>query len=117
MVNYEAARAICQMRGVTAAELYRPIAGALIPLNRLIPSLIHHAIPVLSLFLSSPKGTLKFAAIRTLAQLAQVNPAAVQSCNLDMEKLINDDNRSVATFAITTLLKVRSFSIPRPIAL
>jgi hypothetical protein len=25
-----------------------------------------------------------------------------------MEKLINDDNRSVATFAITTLLKVRS---------
>lgn len=28
MVNYEAARAICQMRGVTAAELYRPIAGA-----------------------------------------------------------------------------------------
>jgi hypothetical protein len=64
---------------------------------------------VLSLFLSSPKATLKFAAIRTLAQLAQVNPAAVQSCNLDMEKLINDDNRSVATFAITTLLKVRHF--------
>lgn len=27
MVNYEAARAICQMRNVTAAELYRPIAG------------------------------------------------------------------------------------------
>lgn len=66
---------------------------------------------VLQLFLTSPKATLKFAAIRTLAQLAQVNPAAVQSCNLDMEKLINDDNRSVATFAITTLLKVKPFTI------
>ncbi|KAL8292151.1 hypothetical protein RQP46_001617 [Phenoliferia psychrophenolica] len=86
MVNYEAARAICEMKNVTPAELYRPIA-------------------VLQLFLSAPKSTLKFAAIRTLAQLAQVHPTAVQTCNLDMEKLINDDNRSVATFAITTLLK------------
>lgn len=45
--------------------------------------------------------------MRTLAQLAQTQPAAVQTCNLDMEKLINDENRSVATFAITTLLKVQ----------
>jgi len=60
---------------------------------------------VLQLFLSSPKSVLKFAAIRTLAKLAQTHPNAVQTCNLDMEKLINDDNRSVATFAITTLLK------------
>ncbi|GAA5823565.1 hypothetical protein JCM11251_000682 [Rhodosporidiobolus azoricus] len=86
MVNYEAARAICDMKNVGAQELQRPIA-------------------VLQLFLSSPKATLKFAAIRTLAKLAQTHPNAVQVCNLDMEKLINDDNRSVATFAITTLLK------------
>ncbi|GAA6031128.1 hypothetical protein JCM8097_004017 [Rhodosporidiobolus ruineniae] len=86
MVNYEAARAICEMKNVGAQELQRPIA-------------------VLQLFLSSPKATLKFAAIRTLAKLAQTHPNAVQVCNLDMEKLINDDNRSVATFAITTLLK------------
>lgn len=86
MVNYEAARAICEMKNVGASELHRPIA-------------------VLQLFLSSPKSVLKFAAIRTLAKLAQTHPNAVQTCNLDMEKLINDDNRSVATFAITTLLK------------
>lgn len=67
---------------------------------------------VLQLFLSSPKATLKFAAIRTLAKLAQTHPNAVQACNLDMEKLINDDNRSVATFAITTLLKVRLLCAP-----
>lgn len=27
MVNYEAARAICEMKNVTAAQLTRPIAG------------------------------------------------------------------------------------------
>jgi hypothetical protein len=36
-------------------------------------------------------------------------PTAVQSCNLDMENLITDQNRSVATFAITTLLKAIYF--------
>lgn len=29
MVNYEAARAICEMKNVGASELNRPIAGAL----------------------------------------------------------------------------------------
>ncbi|CAO1633971.1 unnamed protein product [Parajaminaea phylloscopi] len=86
MVNYEAARAICEMRGVTASDLSRPIA-------------------VLQLFLSSSKQTLRFAAIRTLAKLAQTQPAAVAACNVDMENLITDPNRSVATYAITTLLK------------
>lgn len=86
MVNYEAARVLCEMRGLTTAELSRPIA-------------------VLQLFLSSSKSTLKFAAIRTLAKLAQTQPEAVQSCNVDMENLITDPNRSVATYAITTLLK------------
>lgn len=86
MVNYEAARVLCELRGVTTAELAKPIA-------------------VLQLFLSSSKSTLKFAAIRTLAKLAQTHPAAVQTCNVDMENLITDTNRSVATYAITTLLK------------
>ncbi|CAD6891270.1 unnamed protein product [Tilletia laevis] len=86
MVNYEAARALCELRGITAGELSRPVG-------------------VLQLFLSSPKPTLKFAAIRTLAKLAHSHPAAVQSCNVDMENLITDPNRSVATYAITTLLK------------
>lgn len=33
------------------------------------------------------------------------HPAAVTACNLDLEGLIADPNRSVATLAITTLLK------------
>ena len=61
---------------------------------------------VLQLFLSSPKPTLKFAATRTLAGLALIHPASVATCNVDLENLISDPNRSVATYAITTLLKV-----------
>ncbi|KAK0532698.1 coatomer subunit gamma [Tilletia horrida] len=86
MVNYEAARALCELRGITSNELSRPVG-------------------VLQLFLSSPKPTLKFASIRTLAKLAHTHPAAVQACNVDMENLITDPNRSIATYAITTLLK------------
>ncbi|KAI8149508.1 adaptin N terminal region-domain-containing protein [Fennellomyces sp. T-0311] len=86
MVNLEAARAICAMPDASQKELYP-------------------AISVLQLFLSSPKPTLRFAAIRILSNLSLTKPAAVSPCNLDMENLITDQNRSIATFAITTLLK------------
>ena len=61
---------------------------------------------VLQLFLSSPRPTLRFAAVRTLNKVAMSQPASVASCNLDLENLITDVNRSIATLAITTLLKV-----------
>ena len=64
------------------------------------------AYTVLQLFLSSPKSSLRFAATRTLASLALSHPASVATCNVDLESLISDSNRSVATYAITTLLKV-----------
>ncbi|KAI9227982.1 MAG: adaptin N terminal region-domain-containing protein [Piptocephalis tieghemiana] len=86
IVSYEAAKLICSMPSASARELYP-------------------AVNVLQLLLSSPKATLRFAAIRTLNGLAQRVPAAVQTCNLEMEGLISDGNRSVATLAITTLLK------------
>lgn len=86
MVNFEAARAICEMKSVPAAQMSK-------------------AISVLQLFLSSPKPVLKFAATRTLAALALTHPTGVATCNVDLESLIADSNRSVATYAITTLLK------------
>ncbi|RIB01705.1 Clathrin/coatomer adaptor, adaptin-like protein, partial [Gigaspora rosea] len=86
IVNFEAAKAICNIKDVTSKELYP-------------------AINVLQLFLSSPRFTLRFAAIRTLNKLAMTHTTSVQPCNLDMENLITDQNRSVSTFAITTLLK------------
>jgi len=65
---------------------------------------------VLQLFLTTPKPVLKFAAARTLATLALTHPACVAICNIDLETLIADPNRSVATYAITTLLKVQTRS-------
>ena len=86
MVNFEAAKAICTLRDVTDAEMTQ-------------------AIHTLQLFLTSPRAVTKFAAIRILHNVASFKPQAVQSCNPDIEALISNSNRSIATFAITTLLK------------
>ena len=53
----------------------------------------------------------RFAAVRTLNKVAMKHPAAVTACNLDLENLITDVNRSIATLAITTLLKVPAAAI------
>ncbi|KMU88125.1 coatomer subunit gamma-2 [Coccidioides immitis H538.4] len=86
MVNFEAARAICDMRDVTDAEAAQ-------------------AVHILQLFLSSPRTTSRFAAIRILHSFASFKPHIVNTCNQDIESLISNPNRSIATFAITTLLK------------
>lgn len=86
MVIFEAAKAITELNGVTTRELTP-------------------AITVLQLFLSSSKPVLRFAAVRTLNKVAMTHPMAVTNCNIDMESLISDQNRSIATLAITTLLK------------
>ncbi|KAB0375836.1 hypothetical protein FD755_012479 [Muntiacus reevesi] len=65
---------------------------------------------VLQLFCSSPKPALRYAAVRTLNKVAMKHPSAVTACNLDLENLITDSNRSIATLAITTLLKTGSES-------
>lgn len=91
MVVYEAARAICHLAevgtvGIGSKELFPAV-------NALQVMLVNH------------RPALRFAAIRTLNRLALSYPVAVSPCNLDMENLITDANRSVATLAITTLLK------------
>ncbi|PNS19595.1 hypothetical protein CAC42_7439 [Sphaceloma murrayae] len=86
MVNIEAAKAICDLPDVSDAE-------------------VNQAVHVLQLFLTSPRAVTKFAAIRILHQFASFKPDAVRQCNPDIESLISNSNRSIATFAITTLLK------------
>uniref|UniRef100_A0A8D1KT62 Coatomer subunit gamma n=1 Tax=Sus scrofa TaxID=9823 RepID=A0A8D1KT62_PIG len=66
------------------------------------------AVSVLQLFCSSPKAALRYAAVRTLNKVAMKHPSAVTACNLDLENLVTDSNRSIATLAITTLLKTGS---------
>lgn len=89
MVIYEAARSICNIRTITVRELTP-------------------AITVLQLLLSSQKSSHKFAAVRTLNVVAMSHPTAVTQCIVDLEALIKDTNRSIATLAITTLLKTGS---------
>ena len=56
-------------------------------------------------FLNSQKPTRRYGALRLLSRIASVNAAAVATCNLDLEGLLTDSNRAIATLAITTLLK------------
>jgi coatomer protein complex subunit gamma len=86
MVIFEAAKAMCKLPGADKDDL-------------------NPAITVLQLFLSSPKPSLRFAAMRTLSEVAVMHPMIVSKCNDDMEGLVSDPNRSIATLAITTLLK------------
>jgi len=87
LVIYEAARALVNLKNVKSKDL-------------------DPAVSVLQLFLSSPRPTLRFAAVRTLNKVAIMQPQSVMVCNLDLENLITDVNRSIATLAITTLLKI-----------
>ncbi|KPJ18403.1 Coatomer subunit gamma [Papilio machaon] len=84
MVIYEAAHAIVNLKK---------------PVRDLAP-----AVSVLQLFCGSSKASLRLAGARTLACLTAKRPTAVAACTVDLENLISDPNRSVATLAVTTLL-------------
>lgn len=91
MVMFQAARTISELRDVAPRELAP-------------------AITVLHLFLSSAKPVLRFAAVRILNTVSAVHPSSVTNCNIELEQLMMDSNRSVAVYAITTLLKTGSES-------
>ena len=74
---YEAAKAMCQLPGVDR--------------NDLSP-----AITVLQLFLSSPKPALRFAAMRTLSEVAVAHPLSAAKCNDDMESLVSTFSAEIA---------------------
>lgn len=68
------------------------------------------AVSVLQIFCGSSKPTLRLAGARTLAKLTAKHPNAVAACTIDLENLIQDPNRTVATLAVTTLLATGSES-------
>jgi coatomer protein complex subunit gamma len=89
MVMFEAARAICCLPQAQAQD-------------------INPAITVLQMFLTSTKPATRFGAMKVLAVIANMHPRLVAKCNEDLEALLADSNRSIATLAITTLLKTGS---------
>ena len=86
MIIYEAAKAMC----------YLPQAA---------PRDLPPAINVLHIFLLSPKPVLMYAAVRCLYKVSMQYPEGVMKCNDELERMISDSNLSIATLAITTLLK------------
>eukprot|EP00834_Sanchytrium_tribonematis_P003559 NODE_141_length_15967_cov_0.946118.p1 type:complete len:840 gc:universal NODE_141_length_15967_cov_0.946118:8113-5594(-) len=66
---------------------------------------VYPCVTQLSILLSSSKVALKFAALRYFNKLSMFYPTLVSNYNIDMENMITDNNRSIATYAITTLLK------------
>jgi len=86
MVIYEASKAICEVPGLAAKDLAP-------------------AVTMLHMFLSSPKPTLRYVAVKTLSNIAVLHPLVVAKCNEDLETLVSDSNRTIATLAISTLLK------------
>uniref|UniRef100_A0A8C7Z8D9 Coatomer subunit gamma n=1 Tax=Oryzias sinensis TaxID=183150 RepID=A0A8C7Z8D9_9TELE len=88
MVVYEAASAIVHMPNCTARELAPAVSGYYLTLI----------------------SFLKVIVVFCFCQVAMKHPSAVTACNLDLENLITDSNRSIATLAITTLLKTGSES-------
>lgn len=55
--------------------------------------------------LTVPRVTTRFAALRVLNKISLVSPEKIAVCNPELESLINDSNRNISTYAITTLLK------------
>lgn len=80
-------------------------AHAIVNLKRTTPRELAPAVSTLQLFFNSPKASFRFAAVRTMNKVAMLHPTAVATCNVELDCLITDSNRSVATLAITTLLK------------
>ncbi|ANZ75962.1 BA75_03083T0 [Komagataella pastoris] len=70
-----------------------------------LSGLIVKAIYVLDSFLSAPRTVVRFAAVRLLNKISLTNPEHIVVCNGSLESLINDSNRAISTYAITTLLK------------
>ncbi len=86
MVALEAARVICDNCHIYSDDIV-------------------FAITTLQMFLTSPKALLRFAAIRALSDFVPKARDNVAICNVEIEALVSDPNRHIATLAITTLLK------------
>lgn len=72
------------------------------------PAQADTAIGAMNELLTGGSSASRFAAVRTLSQAVGKYPTSVSRCSAELEGLIGDANRSIATLAITTLLKTGS---------
>lgn len=64
-----------------------------------------NVINTLQKLLGVPRTATRFAAIRLINKISIKHPKEILTVNQELENLINDNNRSISTLAITTLLK------------
>lgn len=89
MVAYEAARALCALPMTRAEDLD-------IAVNRL------------RTFLKSSKPAVCYSSLKTLSVVANRQPRLVSKCDSELEKLLKDKNRALATLSVITLLRTGS---------
>lgn len=88
-VQFEAAKTLCELN-----EVYGTVIDVEPPFQ------------ILTMLASqSQKPVNKYAALRVMNKIAGHQPKLVGICQTELESLITDTNRSVASLAISTLLK------------
>eukprot|EP00917_Polyrhabdina_sp_WS-2016_P023333 GHVP01050564.1.p1 GENE.GHVP01050564.1~~GHVP01050564.1.p1 ORF type:complete len:921 (-),score=175.84 GHVP01050564.1:2194-4956(-) len=86
-----------------AAKAFVELAGAKDRLSvriDFVPAIIS-----LQIFLASPKPVVRYAAVKSINLLSKVDPKLVIRCTQDLEPLVNDSNKNIATLALITILK------------
>lgn len=87
MVELEACKTLVSLQHLVRDEEFMPI------------------ILTLQKLMGVPRTATRFAAVRLINKISVKHPEKSMLCNLELEGLINDPNRSISTLAITTLLK------------
>jgi len=89
-VQFEAAKTMCEL-----FETFGPVVNVEVPFQVLIQLATNN----------QSKPVNKYAALRVMNKIATKQPGLVGMCQNELENLITDSNRSVASLAISTLLK------------
>lgn len=88
-VQFEAAKTLCEL-----FEVFGPVVNVEVSFQVLV-----------QLATTSSKPVNKYAALRVMNRIATKQPSLVALCQSELENLITDMNRAVASLAISTLLK------------
>lgn len=81
---------------------------ALASLPHIPVHLISQVVAIMRIFLSSPKHITRYCAVSTLCHMSTTYPLQVAECAVDLESMLIEDDKGLATFAVTALLKVGS---------
>lgn len=97
IVSLEASRGICEILKYLHEKQDHKALG-LIDVSQVSNTL--------QMLLNSNTSVAKFAAVRILNDLANVSPSIVFKCQHELEPLLSDPNRIMATLVLTILLKI-----------